>query len=54
MYRRRAYTQVLFLCKAELGFIHFRNSGRLAGTIHWSEDPSKAWLVLSTTEDPTG
>jgi len=32
----------------------FRNSDKLAGTIRWSEDPSIAWLVLSTTEDPTG
>jgi hypothetical protein len=30
----------------------FRNSDRLAGTFRWSEDPSTAWLVLSTAEDP--
>jgi hypothetical protein len=45
--------QVLFLLKAELNFFHFfRNSDRLAGTFSWSEDPSTAWLVPSTAEDP--
>jgi hypothetical protein len=48
----RVYTQVLFLRKSrELGFFSlFRNSDRLAGTFRWSEDPSTAWLVASTTE----
>jgi hypothetical protein len=27
-------------------------SDRLAGTFGWSEDPSTAWLVPSTAEDP--
>jgi hypothetical protein len=33
-------------------FSLFRNSDRLAGTFRWSEDPSTAWLVPSTTEFP--
>jgi len=34
-------------------FSHFRNSDRLAGTFHWSEDASTAWLVPSSTaKDP--
>ncbi len=54
MYRRRARTQVLFLHKAELGFFHFLEivTGWLV-TLCWSEDPSTAWLVPSTAEDPT-
>jgi len=40
-------TQVLFLCKAALRFF-----SSLADTFHWSEDPSSAWLVPSTVEDP--
>ncbi len=45
----RACTQVLFLCKAELGLFHFlENSDKLAGTFRWSEDPSRAWLVPSS------
>jgi hypothetical protein len=50
----RACTKVLFLQKAELGFFHFfRNSDRLAGTFRcWSEDPSTAWRVPSTAQDP--
>ncbi len=44
---------VVFLWKAELGFIHFLEivTG-LAGTFRWSEDPITAWLVPSTAEDP--
>jgi hypothetical protein len=34
-------------------FFLFRNSDRLAGTFRSSADPSIAWLVPSTTEDPT-
>jgi hypothetical protein len=31
----------------------FRNNDRLAGNFRWSEeDPSTAWLVPSTAEDP--
>ncbi len=33
-------------------FSLFRNSDRLAGTFCWSRDPSTAWLVPSTAEDP--
>jgi hypothetical protein len=33
-------------------FSLFRNSEGLAGTFRWSEDPSTAWLVPSTAEDP--
>jgi hypothetical protein len=33
-------------------FSLFRNSGRLVGTFSWLEDPSTAWLVPSTAEDP--
>jgi hypothetical protein len=41
----RACTQVLFLCKEELGFFSlFRNSDRLASNFPWSEEPSTAWL----------
>ncbi len=29
------------------------NSDKLVGTFGWSEDPSIAWLVPSTAEDPT-
>jgi hypothetical protein len=48
-----ACTQVHFICKGEIGFFSFfRNNERLAGTFHWSEDPSTAWLVPSTAEDP--
>jgi hypothetical protein len=51
----RACTQVLYLRKAELGFFHFLETvtGWLVGTFSWSEDPSTAWLVPSTAEDPT-
>jgi hypothetical protein len=38
--------------KQSWDFSLFRNSNRLAGTLHWSEDPSTAWLVPSTAEDP--
>jgi len=38
--------------KQSWDFSLFRNSNRLAGTFHWSEDPSTAWLVPSTAEDP--
>jgi hypothetical protein len=48
----RACTQVLFLCKAELGFFHILEIVTAwLGTFRWSEDPSTAWLVPSTTED---
>jgi hypothetical protein len=51
LYRRRAYTQVLFLCKAELGsFSLFRNSDWLAGTVCRSEDPRTTWLVPSASQ----
>jgi hypothetical protein len=49
----RACTQVLVLHKAEPGiFSLFINSDRLADTFCWSEDPSTAWLVRSTAENP--
>jgi len=38
---RRACTQVLYLCKAKLGFFHF------LGIV-------TDWLVPSTVEDPAG
>jgi len=45
---RACCSQVLYLCKAELGFYHFLDlvTG-LVGTFSWSEDPSTAWLVPS-------
>jgi hypothetical protein len=45
---------VLFLRKASRAgiFSLFRNNDSLVGTFCWSEDPSTAWLVLSTSEDP--
>ncbi len=50
---RRPCKQVLFLSKAELEFFDLLEivTG-LAGTFHWSEDPSTAWLVSSTIDDP--
>ncbi len=53
MYRRRACTQVLFLCKAELGFFHFLEivTGWLVPS-DVLENPSTAWLVPSTAEGP--
>jgi hypothetical protein len=49
----RACTQVLFLRKVALRFFStYQNSDSLADTFHWSEDPSPAWLVPSTAEDP--
>ncbi len=53
--QRRVCTQVLFLHKAELGFFHFLEivAGWLVvATFRSSEDPSTAWQVPSTTEDP--
>jgi hypothetical protein len=47
----RACTQVLFLCKAELGFFHLLEIVTGSGTFRWSEDPSTAWLVPSTAQD---
>jgi hypothetical protein len=38
--------------KKSWDFFTLRNSDRLAGTFRWSEDPSIAWLVPSTAEDP--
>jgi hypothetical protein len=38
--------------EVSLVFSLFRNSDMLASTFHWSEDPSRAWLVPSTAEDP--
>jgi hypothetical protein len=50
---RRACIQVLFLRKAELGiFFTFLNSDMLVSTFRWSKDPSIAWLVPSTAEEP--
>ncbi len=40
-----------FPSRAEF-FSLVRNTDRLAGTFHSSEDPSTAWLVPSTAEDP--
>jgi hypothetical protein len=48
----RACTEVLFLGTQSWVFSLFRNSDRLAGAFRWSEDPSIAWLVPSTAEDP--
>jgi hypothetical protein len=47
MYRRRACTQVLFLCKAELGFFHFLEivTGWLVPSA-LLEKPSTAWVGL--------
>jgi len=39
--------------KQSWDFFTFRNSDKLAGTFRWSEEPSRAWLVPSTTADPT-
>ncbi len=51
--QRRTSTQVLFLCKAELGFFHFFEivTGWLV-PFSWSEDPNTTWLIPSTAEDP--
>jgi hypothetical protein len=58
---KRACTQVLFLRKAELGFFHFLetvtgwpvpSAGQKIPGCSRSEDPSIAWLVPSTPEDP--
>ncbi len=38
--------------KQSWDFSLFRNSDRLVGTFSWLEDPSTAWLVPSTAEDP--
>jgi hypothetical protein len=45
---RRAYTDVLFLCKAELRFFHCLEivTGWLVPSA--AEDPTTAWLVPST------
>jgi hypothetical protein len=53
MYRRRAYTQVLFLRKAELGFFHFLEivTGWLVPS-DVLENPSTGSLVPSTVEGP--
>ncbi len=52
LYRRMAYTQILFIRTAELRFSVFRNSNKLAGVFHWLENPSTAGLLPLTTEDP--
>jgi hypothetical protein len=49
----RPCTSVFFLSKGDLGFFHFLEivTG-LAATFRWSKDPSTAWLIPSTAEDP--
>jgi len=50
---RGACTQGALPLESRAGiFSLFRNSDWLAGTFRWSEDPSIAWLVPSTAEDP--